>query len=170
MRTYSLHLPYGLKYIAPNIIRKEAILGSETNLRFMEALCTHLINHPDPMVVPVYDFQIGHCRGGEYHYYYDMQTLLSLYPEEKRLVNWCDDAYDKDKILPSQNPEERIAQGWSEWPPLMQFIDKWIALRRHQDIHDGNIMIDENDCYKLVDLEGFIHHPWDDPINDWISR
>lgn len=170
MRTYFHSLPYGLKYIDQNTIRKEATLSLSENLHFMEALCNSLINCPDPMVVPIFNFHIGTYSKGIYHYSYDMLALLSLYQEEKNLVNWSEEAYYRNGVLPSQSTDERIQVGWDQWPDLMQFIEKWITLRRHRDIHDGNILIDEEDNYRIIDLEGFIHSSLDSPINSWINK
>jgi hypothetical protein len=170
MRTYPSHLPYGLEYVDRHTIRKTATLSRLENVKFLEILCNHLILHPDPEIVPVFDFKYIGPKYGSYEYSYDMRALMTLSPSEKRLVNRADSQYDRYGILPSQSDDEVIVKGWSEWLPLMQFIEKWMVLKRHRDIHDGNIMIDEEDNYLLVDLEGFIHSPLEDPVNSWITR
>lgn len=169
MRKYPTRLPYGLEYIDRNTVRKNGIFSLKNNRYFMEVLCNHLIHNPDPMVVPVLDFKMGSVKNGEYYYSYDMKALLDLYTEEKRIVNWVADHYEEEG-LPSQSVDAYIQQGWLEWPELMQFLEQWIAMQRHRDIHDGNIMIDEEGSYRLIDLEAFIHSPLDAPINNWITR
>jgi hypothetical protein len=170
MRKYPQSLQFNLKYLDDHTIRKNGGASIEFNRQFMEILFTHLMIHPEPMVVPVYDFQILDNKGGVFHYQYDMKALLMLHAEEKRLVNRSFNRYEMYGELPSRSEDTIIQQGWQDWPNLLRFMEQWILLGRHLDIHDGNIMIDENDQYKLVDIEGFIHHPIDDPINDWIIR
>lgn len=59
MITYSNYkLPPGLEYVGDGFtIRKTSHCSGKKAFEFMQALCLHLMAHPDSMIVPVSDFQ-----------------------------------------------------------------------------------------------------------------
>lgn len=170
MRKYPHNLPKGLEYINDYTIRKSANMSLGCNVVFMEALCSHLTRNPDPLVVPVSNFRRGKYFNGVFNYTYDMQALLMLHTDEKRIINKVYDRWDRADEFPSQSKDLDILQFWHDYPALMRFLDRVLLDNRHHDIHDGNIMVDEEDNYRLVDLEGFINgFPLNHPYNKWIQ-
>jgi hypothetical protein len=172
MRKYPHNLPPQVEYINDNVIRKTAWTSLANTIEFIEALCNHLICHPDPMIVPIYAFenQGYQAYSGRYRYTYDMQALLLLQPEEKRLINRVANIYECAEELPSQSKDQKIKEGWINYPELMKFLDKVVSMGRYRDLHDGNIMIDEFDNYQIIDIEGFIYGNLEDSNNAWITR
>lgn len=129
--------------------------------------------HHDPMIVPIYDFvNLGYdSQSGIFRYQYDMKALLCLKAEEKRLINLVADRFDKCEEYPSHSTDDKIKIGWSTYPELMRFLDKVLAHGRYLDLHDGNIMIDEEDNYQIIDVEGFINTlPLGHPKNSWFME
>jgi hypothetical protein len=57
-----------------------------------------------------------------------------------------------------------------EYPELFSFLKKILKIDRYFDLHSGNVMIDEEENYRLVDIEGFIRTPLELRCNDWILR
>jgi len=150
-------------------VRKTAQCSEEKTLRFMEALANHFIRHPDPMVVPVYSFEVLKKSKYEYLYTYDMQRLGLLLPEERQLIDLIADLYDlhgKDAC----NLEWELYPGKHEFPKLFSFLSRVCQEDRYFDIHSGNVLGDEDGEYRLIDLEGFLRTPLELRENDWITR
>jgi hypothetical protein len=181
MIKYATRLPPGksVQLLNDGVIRKIEHCSMEKTMEFMEALIKHFIAYPDPMVVPIYDFQTLTRKRNEYSYSYDMMRLGILTSEERRfidLVGDMTDKYGKDAFmyeasdyLTSQHDYD-LNRGNLEFPKLYDFLKTVVELDRYHDIHSGNILMDLEENYRLIDLEGFQVTPLSDPRNDWISR
>lgn len=184
MITYSNYkLPHGLEYVGDGFtIRKTVLCSDKDSLHFMQALCQHLIAHPDPMIVPVYAFQyLGEKAGHCYSYSYDMMRLGNLTDEEKKIIwevtrakgSWPgagDGPPKSDPIHQFQsNPKITPEQAWQDYPKLMTYLGEVIKQNRYYDMHDENILMDEEANYRLIDLEGLINIPLSQPDNQWIT-
>jgi hypothetical protein len=55
----------------------------------------------------------------------------------------------------------------SAYPTLTAFLTKIIEQGKYWDIHAGNVLKDEDDNYRLIDLEGFIRTPLTHHKNEW---
>lgn len=166
MITYpNLHKP--LRYIGANQsrVRKTAYTGLKCHLLFMKALCKRLIDNPDPLIVEVYSFKELPNAFGNYKYQYDMKAMGMLSEAEKRVVNMVSKYCEPGDAMPTDLADINLA--WKKHPAIMTFLQKVLFQNRYFDIHDGNIMIDENEEYKLVDLEGFIGSSQD---NKWVYQ
>lgn len=161
-----------LKYIGANQmrVRKTARSSMKSNFQFMKALCNHLINNPDQMIVPVYSFEVlEDDNRNQFRYSYDMMAMGMLSREDKDIVNLISCRVDHYGQTPD-DPDPNIRSCWDRRPELMCFLDKLVRMNRYFDLHDGNIMIDHEENYKVIDLEGFIRYPLSDRHNDWITR
>jgi hypothetical protein len=172
-----LKLPAGLSYQDNGrIIRKVAGYSNLDALCFVKRLCQHFIRHPDPTVVPVLDFQdLGWQIDtdnffGFYMYSYDMLALQDLSDHEKILIDKVKDHWFMDKEFPADAKTESILMGWHNHPELMTFLQSTMELGRYLDLHSGNIMADQDGHYRLIDIEGFLTYPLNDPKHVWISH
>src|SRR5277367_5136081 len=81
-------LPKGLEYVGDGFtIRKTVHCSNKETMLFMQALCQHLIAHPDPLVVPVVGFQYLGQKSDYYHIYsYDMTRMGDISREERSII------------------------------------------------------------------------------------
>ena len=175
MRRYPHKLQTNLKYLDRNTIRKTAVCSIENTVNFVEKLCQHLMVRPDPDIVPIYSFKRLGTNHKTYKYQYDMQAMLMLTTEERQAIMACVDLWEENECYPSnwQSSKYKFDEmmlGWAQYPELMRFMDRLYKENRYHDIHDGNIMIDEQDNYRIIDLEGYIYHDLNDPMNDWFNK
>jgi hypothetical protein len=166
------NLPHGLSYIDDtwNVRKKGTVSGLDA-LIFIKRLCLHFMLKPDPMVVPIMDFQdLGFSTAtGCYHYTYDMVGMGAISGEEKLLIEVAKESFFKFQEFPSESKTERMIFGCKFYPKLMSFLEKVLTDGRYSDMHSGNIMLDEDYNYRLIDLEGFFRYPLNDPKHDWIT-
>lgn len=186
MITYSNYkLPPGLEYVGDGFtIRKTVLCSNEETLQFMQALCQHLMARPDPTIVPVYDFQyLGRKSNHSFQYSYDMKRLGDLTEGEKKSIwevvrakgAWANSKYCS---APTTDPLHKFRsdaeitpeQAWMSYPQLMNYLTELIKRDRYYDLHDENIMRDEDYSYRIIDLEGFLNLPLSLPENDWIRE
>src|SRR5579885_1526741 len=95
---YANRLPpgKGVKLLDDGVtIRKTAHCSEEKTLIFMEAIANHFIAYPDPMVVPVYSFEILKKSRNESIYTYDMMRLGILSEAERDLIDRIGDLHDR---------------------------------------------------------------------------
>lgn len=155
---------FGLTLVSDQVVRKEYQYGSRNAFNWMQKLCNHLIANPDPMVVPVYRFEVLEIKEespngwGTFKYAYEMKRLFMLEREEKELISALtrDNGYhpaDKD------HPSADIRKGWRELPQLMEFMNRVLADKHYGDVHNGNFLRDEDGSYRIIDLEGFSEYP-----------
>ncbi len=156
-----------LKYVGSNqaVVRKIALTSNRDHRDFVKALCQHFIAHPNPMMVPIYSFRdLSFGSGGSYfRYCYDMKAMGMLSGDEKRIVDFMGD---------NPSPNHASIPGFRKmFPELMSFLELVINQNRYHDLHSGNVMLDEEENYRLVDVEGFLNSKkLDDPINKWITE
>lgn len=157
MIKYPHNLPTLLKYVKQDRIRKTGYTSLQSTVDFVQNLCQSLIEKPDPLIVPIYAFKYkGYNSNNGYHSYtYDMMALGIISEQEKNIINHVSDRWDRWKEIPSKTREQRTLDGWINHRPLMQFLDKVIKDNKYYDLHSGNIMIDLDENYRLIDLEGF---------------
>lgn len=178
MIRYATRLPPGkpVQLISDGIIRKIERCSMEKSMIFMEALINHFIEWPDPMVVPVYNFKVLSNKRNDYAYQYDMMRLGILTQEERNLIDHIGDLCDRrgmdafDEPSPKEEYGTTLTQGEREFPQLFLFLKEVVRLNRYHDIHSGNILMDMDGDYRIIDLEGFLRTPLELPENDWISR
>ena len=173
MRRYPHNLPSGIRYLDKTIIRKKATCSLQSTVDFVELICHRLIEREDPTIVPIFNFKRLKPVGGAYTYYYDMQALLMLTHDEQMAILDASASWEDEELYPSQWQSsnlyhENLQKAWANCPLLMQFLDRLIKEDRYHDVHDGNIMIDEQDQYRIIDLEGFVWYPLDHPTNEWL--
>jgi hypothetical protein len=150
-------------------IRKIAQCSEDRTLVFMENLVNHFIAFPDPMVVPVYRFEIIKRSRHESSYSYDMMRLGILSEKERELIDLVGDLHDS-RGADACSLDYELYPGRLEYPELFGFLKFITQQQRYWDIHSGNILMDSDGNYRLVDLEGFLRTPLEQSCNDWISR
>lgn len=144
-------------------IKKTVLYPSEKSLAFMKAIVEHFIKYPDPMVVPLYSFEVYKNT-----YSYTMMRLGILSEKEKELIDFVgdmQDSYGAGACL--QNKPYPYSE---EYPKLFEFLKTVTLQHRYWDIQSGNILMDPIGNYRLIDIEGFLNTPLNQSSNDWISR
>lgn len=172
MIRYASRLPpgRGCQILEDNqTVRKTVQCSEEYTLLFMEALVNHFIRQPDPLVVPVYRFEVLEKSRYKYCYSYDMQLLGMLSEEEKQFVDRVGDLYDKHGADALSIPYELYPEKRS-LPQFFSYLKQVVELDRYHDLHSGNIMIDLDENYRIIDLEGFHYYTLNNSANDWITR
>jgi hypothetical protein len=154
---YALNVPYPCELIDQFTVRKSVMAHSEEAVSFMQALCKHLMDHPDPLVVPVYGFQ----RLSKLYYSYDMMRLGPISKDDRQVINALSNIYVRNRQSYLDNQSDT---------KLIVFLRQVIAQKRYWDLHGSNVMQDDEMSFRLVDLEGMENLPLDQPENDWITR
>lgn len=189
MIKYATRLPPGkpVKLLKNDIVRKTVRTSLPSTLAFIEAVVKHFIAYPDPMVVPVYTFKILPSKGVskyDHSYQYDMMRLGLLSQEERNLIDYAGDLQDSYGVdtfrslatialqgnVYQRERAMKVAGSQQDYPVLFQFLKTLIEQDRYHDTHSGNIMMDMESNYRVLDLEGYIWQPLDDSRNDWIKR
>jgi hypothetical protein len=163
-------LPQFLEYVGDGFtIRKSALCIGQEALNFMQKLCEHLIAHPDPLVVPIYNFEyIGAYSGNTHKYSYDMARLGGITREETNIIWQVGDAWRAGIEDPTRHYKQN-ADCWDGHEKMMHFLEKVVVLNRYHDLHGENVMMDNDGDYRLIDLEGFKNPPLSRPSNFWIT-
>jgi hypothetical protein len=146
-------------------VRKIARFNEDKTSIFMEALIKHFIRNPDPLVVPVYNYIVIDSHS----YSYEMERLGILSKEDKYFIDKIGsvmDIYGRDAWFEAQHN----IINWIDNKNLIQFAKTIIENYKYYDFHSGNVMMDTEFNYRLVDLEGFINTPLELYANDWITR
>jgi hypothetical protein len=146
MIKYSHRLPFNIEIVTDTIVRKHARSADPFALEGMRRFIVALMHNPHPMIVPVYDFTIGNRVGGWIEYSYDMQRLGVLNSTEKNMIE--DAGYNRRITAIDLKTRQR-------YPELTDFLNQILVEDSYWDLHDGNIMKNEQEEYKLIDLEGF---------------
>lgn len=162
----------GLKLIDEHTVRKTFQTVREETLIFLQSLCSHLIARPDPMVVPIFNFNYLGYRKGHYNYSYDMMRCGKISVEERLIIDDVADAHSLRQTNPTNNfcwdAKNDPIYVREQYPKLMSFLDNVIELNRYHDLHGHNIMLNQDRELCLIDLEGFTNIPLNKPENDWI--
>jgi hypothetical protein len=184
MIQYATRLPPGkpVELLDNNLIRK-TYTGSEKWFEYMDALIKHFINNPDPLVVPIYNYQVLSKRRDcfyrtEYTYCYDMMRCGILSVDERWCVDHIGNLWNKFNKKACDQKTDGIALCKKQFPKLFEFLKTVVEQNRYFDLHSENVMMDEDRNYVLVDLESFIKTPLESFIktplelecNNWITR
>jgi hypothetical protein len=157
----NVEVHYGIKLVDDRVIRKEAYYSQRNNFEFIRNLANHLIANPDPMVVPVYRFEVmeetpekENRTWGSYKYAYEMMRLLMLTRAEKEIIT----TMIQKKYSDSQ--DHPVIQGARrDYPELHAFMSRVLSEGHYTDLHDQNFLKDEQGNYRIIDLEGFTRYP-----------
>lgn len=170
---YATRLPPGkpVELVDDNLIRKVVRTVDKEVYTFRKRIVKHFINYPDPLVVPVYSFQeLARDRDGHYVYAYIMERCGILTTEERALINTVGDLWDSHYERTCQQPDPVLLSYKERMPVLFDWLKTVVEQNRYMDLHSGNVMMLPEETYCLVDLEGFVKWPLNDPTNDWISK
>lgn len=163
---------YGISVISDRVIRKQAYSSTRLGFETIQALCQHFMRQPHPSVVPIYDFQaevVPESKWDAHRYHYDMMRMGALDQEEKWMISRVTDNWWRHHQEPDR--ERYFNQFRGAYNKLVDFLQQIMLEGRYLDLHNGNIMKDEDDQYRLIDLEGFsIFNPMTDPRNDWLRE
>ena len=178
MIRYATRMPPGkpVKLLSDSVVRKTAACSRNDTMEFMSALINYFINHADPLVVPIYAFEQLPKKYDMYYYQYDMMRLGLLTPDERAFIEHVGSLTDwrgKDAMnnLDVCDPcGVSLYQNKEEYPELFDFLLTVVKQGRYFDIHSGNILMDNENNYLLIDLEGFQRTPLELYVNDWITR
>jgi hypothetical protein len=163
----------GLRLVNDHVVRKTVHLTTREAFLFMQAVLKHFITYPDPMVVPVHRYDVIQATldnvYGTFSYSYDMQRLGMLSENEKEIIESA--YYLRHGLTPyALDHEKTIQMGRKHYPNLVKFITRVLDEDRYRDTHCGNFLKDENQDYRIIDLEGYMRYPLDSPENQWIAR
>lgn len=164
---------FGIKLLDDRTVEKTARAGTVEQRNFVERLCKHFIRHPDPMVVPIYEFEAidridDDKRWGLFPYRYTMKRLGMISKDEKDIV-WLSSLGLNGSRCNSEEMKT-LNRASKRYPAMLSFVKKVQGMRRYRDFHDGNVLIDEEENYRLIDIEGFVYTPFDRPENNWITK
>lgn len=172
MLNYATRLPPGapVELLSNGMIRKKVTVYRPDTVILMGDLIRHFEDHPDKKVVRHTNFSFYQVSNkhysSKYTYQYDMMRCGLLSVEERALVNLVGDNYVGKRFLdPSIFTENR-----KEFPKLCDFLQEVVSEGRYWDLHSGNIMLDEDWNYVIIDLEGFIVGSLGHPDNNWFRH
>ncbi len=161
---------YGIKLISDRVVRKEAQLSQRGNFRFVRDLANHLIQNPNPMVVPIYRFEVleetpekENIHWGVYKYAYEMMRLPMLDKDEKDTITKLIGIYNP---VTRDHPDPVVRSAWHNFPNLVEFMNRVLADGHYTDLHNGNFLKDEVGNYRIIDIEGFRRYPGIDRISE----
>ncbi len=158
-----------ISLVSDMVVRKAANAGHES-FEKIRALCNHFMRYPDPMVVPIYNFELIKTPKTAFDFYtysYDMKRLGKLSRTEKDIINRADwhpvGIWKSDLIL---------SNALDNHPKLMRFLKRIVEEGRYRDLHGGNVLKNEQEEFCLIDIEGFDRGgvPLSDPCYDWVSK
>jgi len=155
MITYSHRLPYGLEIVDDKTVKKTSQYSLLESAQQSGKVINHFINHPHPMVVPVYSYEyLGPDERKLFTYSYTMKRLAVLSDEERQIIHHSICYRHDANSVP-------LALGRKHYPNLIEFMDTVLDNDMYYDLHPGNFLKDEVGDYKIIDLEGFLSFPVD---------
>jgi hypothetical protein len=161
MIKYEYSLPFGLELIDDFTVKKMGRYSLIESIKQFEIIINHFINHPDPLVVPIYSYQyISGNNKSFYIYSYTMKRLGLLSEEEKKIISLC--------IRSKLDTDKDFCRLKEEYSSLIHFMDQVLTQNRYVDLHNRNFLKDEEGNYKIIDIEGFLKYPVDYRNLDWI--
>jgi hypothetical protein len=172
MLKYATRLPPGkpVELLDDNLIRKTGSWIEKDMFLFQKRVINHFIKHPDPLVVPVYQFtELGRDRHKQYTYSYIMERCGILNVDERAFVDYVGDLWDKHCDRACAQPDPALLSYQKKFPALFDFLKTVVEQNRYMDLHSGNVMMSQ-DGYCLVDLEGFMKWPLNSASHNWISE
>ena len=153
---------YGIKLVNDRVVRKEAQFSTRESFEWIRGLVLHLLANPNPMVVPLYRFEVmeetpskNNSHWGTYRYAYEMMRLPMLSREEKSLIT----AMIQRKYQLDNYSDPVIKDGQRDLPELFAFMKRVLDDGYYTDLHDNNFLKDEEGNYRIIDLEGFGSYP-----------
>ncbi len=180
MIKYATKLPqstddWGITLINNNLIRKKAICHTKDVMEYIEYILKYFIKNRDKLVVPIYNYKIfKHDK--IYSYSYDMMRCGILTKSERNFIDSVgallhsnydsNENFDSKFIFSNKNIFEKSEQH----PELTTFLKTVIDQNLYYDYHSGNIMLNEDGQYVLIDLEGFIRYPIKDNKQIWLTK
>ena len=173
MLNYATRLPPGkpVELVDDNLIRKVARTQDKDTYLFIKRIIQHFINYPDPIVVPIYSFQeLGRDKDKHYVYAYIMERCGVLSTGERALVNTVGDLWDSHHERACEQDDPALLSYKQRYPILFEFLKTVVEQKRYMDLHSGNVMMSPEETYCLIDIEGFLKWPLNDPSNSWISK
>lgn len=147
-------------------VRKTLVNRNPDWMKYMTALLGHFTKHPEPHVVPIYDYQIL----SDSSYQYDMMRCGLLTDDERMFISIVGDLHDRYKIAACQVKDAELMAYKDKHPKLFKFLQMIVEEDRYWDIHSGNILLNEDGEYCLIDLEGYMRLPLLQAGNNWIDR
>lgn len=150
---------FGIEVTSDRVVRKHAMASTKEMFDIIQAICLHFLRHPNRLVVPIYAFEatcIPSSKYAAHAYHYDMMRMGSLTNDEKLFFGSY--RYHANKEV----------DGYKNHTKLASFLDEVLAEGTYRDLHDMNVMKDEDDNYRLIDLEGFYLSPLEREENDWL--
>ena len=154
---------YGITLVDDRVVRKVSQYSQRQNFEFIRDLVNHLIQNPNPMVVPIYRFEVleettekENPHWGTYKYAYEMMRLPMLDKDEKELITKVIGNYHP---VPRDTVDPGFQRAWRGLPKLMEFMNKVLADGFYTDLHNQNFLKDEEGEYRIIDLEGFRTYP-----------
>lgn len=156
MLNYAKNLPsgLGLELVDEMTVRKT---GNNYNRRteFLQTLVSRLEREEHPLIVHAHNFQ-SFTESGTKKYSYDMKRLGILSRSEKDLITNFDRFYwNHSKSIIGADNHPGVQEYLTDYPQLFKFLSHIYVWHKYTDIHSGNIMMDEDRSYRLIDLEGF---------------
>lgn len=145
MITYAKRLPPNkpVKFSEEDefVITKTVRCSDKFFFNHMEQIICNQIKFPNKDIVEVFNFKIlrKNEKENNFTYSYDMKRLGLLSKDERLFIDYG-------------NPCELIL------PPDMSKLSDFLKRIKEYyfDIHSGNILLDEDSSYKLIDLEGML--------------
>jgi hypothetical protein len=169
MIKYDHNMGYGITLVSDLVVRKNAKLSTRASFERLRAICMHFMRNPDPTVVPILDFQLlsePKSQYGWFEYQYDMVRLGMLSHSEKNLIGHMN-SYRRERW----ETESYVVEGRKNLPILYDFISAIKLQGRYLDLHEGNVLKDDQENFRIIDIEGFYStEPLGHPSNDWITR
>lgn len=147
----------GITLDSDTVARKTWTVSSKEFALEVGEVVNYFIRNPDPLVVPVYDWEYFGYRDFGYQYSYSMMRMGVLTTEEKQIINAAGDHPHDFLKDPNDVCTKDLCEGLaSEYPVLVGYLHSVISQGRYHDLHCGNVMLDLDENYRLIDLEGFL--------------
>jgi hypothetical protein len=165
---YATRLPPGkpVELLDDNLVRKTGRIYEEKNYLLTKKVIEFFIKHPDPLVVPIYQFsELGRDKDKHYTYSYIMERCGILSADERALVDVVGDLWDNHGARACAQEDPALLSYKEKLPTLFEFLKTVVEQDRYMDLHSGNVMMLPGETYCLVDVEGFVRNY----SNDWIS-
>jgi len=170
----------GFELIDEHTVRKTSNLGSKGELEVIEAIVNFFEANPDPYVVRVSNFKFLPKNNNMFQYSYDMERLTPISLEEKWFINqFADFAWYRQDPFDIQNwcqfftdeqPSSYFKTLLEGGHPLVEFLRTIIDQDRYNDLHHGNVMMNLDGDYVLLDLEGFMKGLADLSSYHWLPQ
>lgn len=147
MMKYATRLPPGkpVVLLENNLIRKSEYYSMEDSFLFVEALVKRQIKNPDPLIVPVYNYNVFSDPWHKYAIFYDMMRCGLLDKEERAMVDevgcmWDDHGHllwDHFEAGTCKRNSDKLHSAVKKLPALADFLKTVVRQNRYSDLHSG---------------------------------